>query len=261
MTFPATYNVNYYLGDTYEFNVYPKDASGKPFSLSSFDDVEFIIAARKGEQLAADPNPVIGYATISSDGSHVKCAITPTNSLGLQDLDSYVYDVRVSKTNTTTYNTIYTLLTGTLSIQERVLSVEEADIAIPDPVESIEVTAILEDSIGLSWTPAPTGGSVDTFSVYAWPYTTDYEDFESDSLRQVVEAALLTEGFLTTDPAFTITQTSSIPSQGLTSQLLQPGTAYLYMIVAINDNGISNTNGNFNLVEATISEIYTAGGS
>lgn len=44
MTFPATYNINYYLGDTHEFKVYPKDSSGAAFPLATYTDVEFIIA-------------------------------------------------------------------------------------------------------------------------------------------------------------------------------------------------------------------------
>ena len=50
MSFPGTYNINYYKGDTFEFRVYPKDSSGAPFDLTGYQssDVKFSIAAARG---------------------------------------------------------------------------------------------------------------------------------------------------------------------------------------------------------------------
>ena len=36
MAFPATYDFNYYKGDTFEFRIYPKKNDGTVFDLSSF---------------------------------------------------------------------------------------------------------------------------------------------------------------------------------------------------------------------------------
>ena len=37
MAFPGTLNINYYKGDTYEFNIYPKKSTdGSAFDLTSF---------------------------------------------------------------------------------------------------------------------------------------------------------------------------------------------------------------------------------
>lgn len=35
MAFPGTYNINYYKGDTFEFNVYPKNSDGTTFNLNT----------------------------------------------------------------------------------------------------------------------------------------------------------------------------------------------------------------------------------
>ena len=36
MAFPATYDFNYYKGDTFEFRIYPKKNDGTVFDLSTF---------------------------------------------------------------------------------------------------------------------------------------------------------------------------------------------------------------------------------
>jgi hypothetical protein len=48
MAFPGTYNINYYKGDTYEFNVYPKTTAGDSFSLSGFTSAKFTISSGRG---------------------------------------------------------------------------------------------------------------------------------------------------------------------------------------------------------------------
>ena len=47
MSFPATYNINYYMGDTFEFRIFPKDASGAPFPLAQYPNVRFTIAEKR----------------------------------------------------------------------------------------------------------------------------------------------------------------------------------------------------------------------
>lgn len=54
MAFPGTFNISYYRGDTYEFRIYPKTASGAAFDLTTYSDsvsdhVKFTIASARGD--------------------------------------------------------------------------------------------------------------------------------------------------------------------------------------------------------------------
>jgi hypothetical protein len=120
MAFPGSYNINYYRGDTLEFRIYPKDANGNTFSLSGFTTANFSIQTQRGN--AGYASKIAGVATISSDSSYVQCAITATDQQGLALTagTTYVYDVAVSKTVSGSYNLLYTLLTGSISVTDHV---------------------------------------------------------------------------------------------------------------------------------------------
>jgi hypothetical protein len=120
MAFPGTYNINYYRGDTLEFRIYPKDANGNTFSLSGFSTAKFFIQTQRGN--AGYASRIEGVATIAPDFSYVQCAIAPTDQQGLSLTAGtvYVYDVEVSKTVPASYNLVYTLLTGTISVTDHV---------------------------------------------------------------------------------------------------------------------------------------------
>jgi hypothetical protein len=120
MAFPGTYNINYYRGDTLEFRIYPKDANGNTFSLSNFSTAKFTIQTRRGNAGFASRIPCI--ATIDETKTYVACAIAPTDQQGLALTagTTYVYDVEVSGTVAGSYNLVYTLLTGTISIEDHV---------------------------------------------------------------------------------------------------------------------------------------------
>lgn len=261
MTFPATSNINYYMGDTHEFNVYPKDASNNTFSLAGYDTVTFVIAPKRGTLLSTDPVPVNGYAVFSDDGTHVQCAITPDNSGSIDPSIEYVYDVRVSKTESP-YSKTFTLLTGNVSIQERVEEIDVDSLSIPEAPVSITEGEILEDEINISWVPSTEGGTPDSYNVYVLPYVTDFEDFEANTLASTVASMLESSTpFSTVNTEFAITATTAIVD-GDPSQTLQPGTAYLYFVTSENSDGSSiGITGNFSLQEGSISETFTAGGS
>lgn len=48
MAFPGIFNINYYKGDTYEFNVYPKTTSGEPFLMNDYGTSKLTISAGRG---------------------------------------------------------------------------------------------------------------------------------------------------------------------------------------------------------------------
>ena len=114
MAFPATYNFSYYKGDTYSFLVYPKDASGADFVLTGYT-ATFTIAESRGSGGVATQIEAFSNA----QGTYVECVIRPTDGAQLDPAKEYVYDVEVTKTGET-YNSVYTLLTGNISVTDQV---------------------------------------------------------------------------------------------------------------------------------------------
>jgi hypothetical protein len=126
MTFPGTYNISYYKGDTLEFRVFPKDANGDPFILEEFV-AGFTISTARGE--AGIPNQVECFAEVSPDKTNILCAIRPSDGVRLTAGESYVYDIEISDSiNEVNYPRVYTILTGAVSITDQItgaLVVEE----------------------------------------------------------------------------------------------------------------------------------------
>lgn len=116
MAFPANFNINYYKGDTYEFRIYPKDASGAVFNLETFTSVAFTINTVAGP---TSDLPINGFAQIADDGTYIQCAILPGNGAMMDATKTYVYDVEVSKTSSP-YDLVFTLLKGTITITDQV---------------------------------------------------------------------------------------------------------------------------------------------
>jgi hypothetical protein len=120
MAFPGTFNINYYRGDTYEFKIYPKDASGAAFPLTGYDLAEgakFTISTQRGADGIEDQ--IEAYAVISADRTHIDCAILPENGTAMADSLSYVYDIEIFKAGTP-YDLVTTLLTGTITVTNQV---------------------------------------------------------------------------------------------------------------------------------------------
>jgi hypothetical protein len=126
MAFPAVFNISYYRGDTYEFRIYPKDASGNQFPLVGYDPisgVKFTMSTERGADGISDQ--IEGYSKISSDGTYIDCAILPLNGIAMDFSLNYVYDVQVFKSGTP-YDVVTTLLTGTISVTEQITGAAEA---------------------------------------------------------------------------------------------------------------------------------------
>jgi hypothetical protein len=141
MAFPATYDFNYYKGDTFEFRIYPKKNDGTVFDLSQYyvptnfannpddvtdtvapyDSAQFTIADIRG---SAATLIVRGFARVSDDNTFVQCAIRPSEGIQLNAGTEYVYDVEVRKpagaSGSGQYEIIQTLLTGTITITDQV---------------------------------------------------------------------------------------------------------------------------------------------
>jgi hypothetical protein len=118
MAFPGELNINYYKGDTHEFKVYPQKTDGSIFYLEDFGNSTFTIAEVRGQ--AGVSGQIIGSARISNDKTHITCAITPENGALMDPLKTYVYDVQVYAQGSDTYDKIFTILTGNISVRDDV---------------------------------------------------------------------------------------------------------------------------------------------
>lgn len=119
MAFPGELNINYYKGDTYEFNIYPKLAGGSAMDLTDYT-VQFKIGEARGTTTLIECYSEIPTLTGGEDfPNYVKCAITPAAGEQLDPTKTYYYDVEVKKASTP-YPYVYTLLTGTVSVTDQV---------------------------------------------------------------------------------------------------------------------------------------------
>lgn len=116
MAFPGTYNISYYKGDTYEFRIYPKDASGEPFPLTGYT-VKFSFSQNRGSAGSATYHEA--YSILHASEGYILCAIRPTDSSNLNAGTSYVYDVEITKSGTP-YNQVHTILTGNITVTDQV---------------------------------------------------------------------------------------------------------------------------------------------
>ena len=147
MAFPATYDFNYYKGDTFEFRIYPKKNDGTVFDLSAFyvptnyantpddvtdsaapyDSAQFTIANVRGN---AATTVLKGFARVSDDNTFVQCAIRPAEGNQLVAGTEYVYDVEVRKPaglpGSGQYEIIQTLLTGAITVTDQVTGATSA---------------------------------------------------------------------------------------------------------------------------------------
>lgn len=108
MSFPSTYNFNYYRGDTAEFVVRPKvNSTGDSFDLENYD-AGFTIATARGPIRTA----FNASAVVNETSNIVTCTITPTIGRTIS-AGTYVYDVQISNGIK-----IYTLLTGIVTVTD-----------------------------------------------------------------------------------------------------------------------------------------------
>jgi hypothetical protein len=108
MSFPGSYNFNYYRGDTAEFVIRPKTSNGEAFNLSGFTGKFFIATAR-----GAGATQYEAQAVVSSSAATVTCTILPGVGRNLV-AGTYLYDVQI----TSGPSVIYTILTGSITVTD-----------------------------------------------------------------------------------------------------------------------------------------------
>jgi hypothetical protein len=110
LAFPATYSLNLYSGDTYEFVVVPRNSDGSDFSLTGYT-AQCNIAPSRGSTSKTAVQTVVN-TTLNT----VTCTILPGVSGSLTAGTTYVYDVEVTNGS----DKVYTLLTGNITVTEDV---------------------------------------------------------------------------------------------------------------------------------------------
>jgi hypothetical protein len=189
MSFPGTYNINYYYGDTLEFRVFPKNSSGEPFDLSTFTTPRFTIARNRNTSVE---DHIVCFAQIDPDNTSILCAIRPEDSEKLDaNLDgsfpSYVYDVEISKT-ANPYDIVYTLLTGSLSTTRDITRADSGVIIveIPENPTSLVLDSSTNSSLTVSWTAPSSGDAPTNYKLAILPFTENILD-----IRQAVQSSNL----------------------------------------------------------------------
>jgi len=199
MAFPATYDFNYYKGDTFEFRIYPKKNDGTVFELSGFnipssfantpdyytdssapyDSAQFTISTVRGSV----GTPIKCFSRISDDGTFVQCAIRPTEGITLLAGTEYVYDVEVRKPagspGTGQYEIVHTLLTGTITITDQVTGAQSTEYStisnnmisgIEKPIAcntpTIAVVETAEYYGTMTWNPTPINSKFAAGTIY-----------------------------------------------------------------------------------------------
>lgn len=115
MSFPGSYNFNYYRGDTAEFVIRPKTANGEAFDLDGFSG-DFFIATARG----VGATQFEAQAVASSSENTVTCTILPGLGRSLA-AGTYVYDVQI----TNGPSLIYTILTGSITVTNDISGASE----------------------------------------------------------------------------------------------------------------------------------------
>ena len=108
MAFPGNFNFNYYRGDTNQFVVRPKNASGSAFDLSGYTAI-FTIANRRG----STGTQYQAQAVVDTNNDLITCTILPGVGRSLA-AGTYVYDLQI----TTGASNILTVLTGSITVTD-----------------------------------------------------------------------------------------------------------------------------------------------
>lgn len=120
MAFPSTYNITYYRGDSYEFTIRPKNANGGAFDLTNFSGLFTISTARGTGGTKIGEQILVNGVEINTSAGTISCEIDPVLGASLAGSATYVYDVEIKKNLGGGASSVYTLLTGNISVTDDV---------------------------------------------------------------------------------------------------------------------------------------------
>ena len=111
--FPATYNIGYYRGDSYEFVVNPKNADQSVFNLTDYSAL-FTIARSTGSQSSFTASAV---PIINVNAGTITCRISPEVG-SYFSAPQYLYDLEIRNSTTASNVLVYTLLRGAINVTQ-----------------------------------------------------------------------------------------------------------------------------------------------
>ena len=114
MAFPATYDFNYYRGDTYSFTIRPKQANNATYPLDNFT-AKFVVSESRGA--AGIASAVICHTSLDTVSDTLTCKIRPADGIQLDPTKVYYYDVQITGSGSN-LGDVYTLLTGKITVQD-----------------------------------------------------------------------------------------------------------------------------------------------
>ncbi len=178
MSFPGSFNIRYYYGDTLEFRVFPKSSSGEPFELSTFTSARFTIAQNR-----TTSEKITCFAEIDPSKTNILCAIRPEDSDQLNPDLGYVYDIEISKPGTP-YDIIYTILNGSITITRDVTRITPTDPTpepgqVPNNPTDLVLSSTTDTSLSVSWTAPADGDDPDIYKYAVLPFTATLASLET----------------------------------------------------------------------------------
>lgn len=137
MSIPKLYNIEYYVGDSYELVLYPKDEDGNQYNLNGYSGL-LTVATERGNPEA---NVFSASAQVTTSPSRILMKISPENGLLLSGA-SYVYDLEII--DQADQSQVYSFLTGNITTQQGVTrnelyDYELADAGVLAAIEAINV--------------------------------------------------------------------------------------------------------------------------
>jgi hypothetical protein len=218
MSFPGTYNIRYYYGDTLEFRVFPKSSTGEVFDLSTFTSARFTIAANRNTPVEQH---IQCFAQIDPSNSNILCTIRPEDSDSLNPDLTYVYDVEISKPGNP-YEIVYTLLTGSVTVTRDITkpALPPPPIQIPNNPTNLQLTGTTSSTLAVSWDAPENGDDPDIYIVAIIPFTTTLP-----TLEQAIDESNVSVPATQTDYTF---------------PALNPATDYSVIVRSSNSAGDAN---------------------
>lgn len=255
MAFPATYNISYYSGDTYQFLIKPKNTDGSSFNIaSSIYTPKFYIASSRGSSQfnvvkKSISNNIATLTTSTNHGYTIDSIITVSNVdstfngayriTGIPSLTKFSYrkiNINVEEADCSGYvvNTIEasaTISSSAYSVITKVLTSNVATLTT-----STAHNYVVGNSISISGVDNIFNG---TYIISAIPSTTSFSyvktgtDIVSATVSPVGSVVSLTN---TSTNVIVCTISSAIGSQ------LSSGTNYVYDVSILRDsNSIAYT--------------------
>lgn len=105
MAFPATYNFNYYRGDTYTFTISPKNADGTEFDLTGYFPQMTITNGTTSQEVT----------TVQIIDNVIYATLTPSLRTYLVP-GTYTYDLEVHTVVSGAIDKVYTLIAGRITV-------------------------------------------------------------------------------------------------------------------------------------------------